>query len=280
MTPVPEEEFFATALWGFGAVSLAIAGALFVVGSPYGSQTSYRGWLAVNGQAAWVVMELVSPAALLYAYLLRTSPVPHLIRAADPQISSDPTRFSASNILVVLWLVHYAQRAILYPLRQQSRKPMHVGIMLTAVVFNTINGYLNGRWLGVFAPVEYQETIVPAHHRLAECLCGMTLFVGGMAGNIHHDNILIELRRTKRLGTSRYSIPYGGMFAFVSCPHFLCELIEWLGFALLSNSPAAWVFLLNAVCNLLPRAYFIHRWYRLKFPKYPQQRKALIPFII
>ncbi|KAJ2384121.1 hypothetical protein H4S02_004964 [Coemansia sp. RSA 2611] len=262
---IPEKTLFNIVLQGFLAISLVIAGALMVVGSPYGSQTSYRGRLAINGQTAWIIMELVSPTTLLCAYLTYETSIEFM---------------SASNALVALWLVHYANRAVVYPLRQPARKPMHIGIMLSAVVFNTINGYLNGRWLSAFAPAEYHHDLSGfiATHYLRVPL-GLALFAAGMCGNVIHDNILAGLRRTG--SKRRYSIPAGGLFGWVSCPHFFCEAIEWLGFAVLADSPAAWAFLLNVLCNLVPRAYFIHRWYLATFPdNYPRTRRAMIPFVL
>jgi 3-oxo-5-alpha-steroid 4-dehydrogenase 1 len=31
---------------------------------------------------------------------------------------------------------------------------------------------------------------------------------------------------------------------------------------------------------LLPRALDHHRWYKRRFPEYPKERKAVIPFIL
>ncbi|PIA18158.1 3-oxo-5-alpha-steroid 4-dehydrogenase [Coemansia reversa NRRL 1564] len=289
---IPEKDLFDNVLRGFWAVSWVIAGALMVVGSPYGSQTSYRGKLAVNGQLAWIVMELVSPVALLYARFSHMVPVLRLFKVTAATHSTGPAAeglLSFRNLLVLLWLMHYAYRAILYPLRQPSRKPMHLGIMLSAVVFNSINGYLNGRWLSMFAPLEYQQNCtVYIADNYGRCWVGLILFVGGIIGNIYHDNILMRLRRSpqsvnkkQKPISTRYSIPYGGLFSFVSCPHYLCELIEWVGFAILSDSPAAWTFVINVACNLIPRAYHIHNWYLSTFPTtYPPSRKAVIPYLL
>ena len=35
-----------------------------------------------------------------------------------------------------------------------------------------------------------------------------------------------------------------------------------------------------SAANLVPRALATHRWYRERFPDYPQDRKALIPFVL
>ncbi|KAJ2172638.1 hypothetical protein GGF45_004612 [Coemansia sp. RSA 551] len=275
MEAVSERNVFDFILQGFQIVSLVIAGALLVVGSPYGSQTSYNGRLAINGRTAWILMELVSPAMLICAYFAPAT--------SGPAEHTSSSLLSARNALVALWLAHYTYRAIIYPLRQTSRKRMHVGIMLSAVLFNSVNGYLNGRWLSVFAPAEHRQHVSTyAMMHQSRVYLGLVLFVVGMCGNIYHDNILSTLRRkSSQHAKHSYAVPHGGLFTVVSCPHFFCEIVEWLGFAVLSGSPAAWTFLLNVVCNLLPRAFFIHKWYHVTFAhSYPQNRKAVIPYLL
>jgi hypothetical protein len=34
------------------------------------------------------------------------------------------------------------------------------------------------------------------------------------------------------------------------------------------------------MANLLPRALAHHRWYQQKFPDYPPDRKAIVPFVL
>ena len=56
-----------------------------------------------------------------------------------------------------------------------------------------------------------------------------------------------------------------------------CEIVEWLGWALLTWSPAGLAFAAWTMANLVPRARAHHRWYRERFPDYPARRKALVP---
>lgn len=60
---------------------------------------------------------------------------------------------------------------------------------------------------------------------------GWVVLVVGFLINVSSDNILIHLRQP---GETGYKIPRGGLFRYVSCPHYLGEIIEWTGFALLS----------------------------------------------
>ena len=56
--------------------------------------------------------------------------------------------------------------------------------------------------------------------------------------------------------------------------------LEWTGFAIAAWSLPALAFALYTVSNLAPRAVAHHRWYRDKFPDYPRERRALIPFVV
>ena len=40
----------------------------------------------------------------------------------------------------------------------------------------------------------------------------------------------------------------------ISCPNFFGEIIEWLGFAVMTLNPGSISFLIWTVCNLVPRS--------------------------
>ncbi len=128
---------------------------------------------------------------------------------------------------------------------------------------------------------------------LARVGLGMLLFLGGWTVNVVADNYLIGLRRrsgenasettnaaTGQSGTSQYRIPQHPLFRKVSCPNHGAEMLEWIGFALLTMHPAAMVFAAWTILNVLPRSLAHHRWYRAHFPDYPPERKALVPGVL
>ena len=53
-----------------------------------------------------------------------------------------------------------------------------------------------------------------------------------------------------------------------------------MGWALCTLSPAGLAFAFATATNLVPRALSHHRWYRERFPDYPRERKAIVPFLI
>jgi 3-oxo-5-alpha-steroid 4-dehydrogenase 1 len=93
---------------------------------------------------------------------------------------------------------------------------------------------------------------------------------------MHSDNIIRNLRVP---GENEHKIPYSGMFRFVSCPSYLGEITEWAGWATMTWSFPGLLFVAWTFANLAPRARSTHQWYQKKFPNYPKNRKALIPFI-
>ena len=107
-------------------------------------------------------------------------------------------------------------------------------------------------------------------------IVGVAIFLSGLAINWHSDSILLNLRRP---GETGYKIPRGGAFEWVSGANFFGEIVEWAGFALAAWSLPALAFAVFTFANIAPRAATHHRWYLQKFPDYPLNRRAVIPFV-
>lgn len=98
----------------------------------------------------------------------------------------------------------------------------------------------------------------------------------GMRMNVGCDAVLVGLKREG----GGYKIPRGGWFELVSCPNYFGETLEWFGWAVMTWSWVGLGFLLYTCANLVPRARANHKWYLDKFgTDYPQNRKAVIPFL-
>ncbi len=184
------------------------------------------------------------------------------------------TSYDAVVVLAaVLWNMHYLHRSLVYPLRTHTAgKRMPVIIMLAAVAFNVINGWLIGSSLG-YGQIQGGS----AELMSVQTLCGCAIFALGAAINVHSDNVLLALRRGH---DDAYRIPRGGLFEHVSCPNFLGEILQWCGFAILCWNLPALAFAVWTASNLVPRALAHHRWYRHSFADYPVQRRALLPKLL
>ena len=145
---------------------------------------------------------------------------------------------------------------------------MPISIALSAFFFNIFNGFFNGYYVGFIMD---QGSIYNYN-----VLIGLIIFICGMMININSDNTLISLRKN----SEGYKIPRGNFFNFVSCPNYMGEIIEWIGFFVIAMSLPALSFTLWTFFNLVPRALNHHDWYLENFDNYPKNRKAVIPYIL
>lgn len=240
---------------GVMAVGVVVFAALFFIDAPYGRHFR-AGWGPnIRARVGWIVME--SPAVLLFlAIFLRGS----------------HARETVPMVLAALWLGHYTHRAFVYPLRFRSAaKLMPASVAAMAIVFNVVNSWLNARWISELGVYASSWLVDP------RLVIGVTLFVAGLALNLHSDRVLFALRKA---GDEGYHIPRGGGFKWVSAPNYLGELVEWTGWALATWSLAGLAFAVFTAANLVPRAIANHRWYQRTFADYPRARKAILPFLL
>jgi 3-oxo-5-alpha-steroid 4-dehydrogenase 1 len=178
---------------------------------------------------------------------------------------------STNALLISMFLIHYTHRTFVFPLLIRGGKPTPVSLMISAIVFTSLNGWLQGRYLAEYATYPKGWLYHP------QFLIGVAMFFGGMLINIQADSILRNLRKP---GDTNYYVPYGGMFKYVSGANFFGEIVEWWGFAFACNSLPAYAFAFFTFFNIGPRGVQHHEWYLEKFgDKYPKERKGVIPFI-
>ncbi|KAF4617820.1 hypothetical protein D9613_006246 [Agrocybe pediades] len=218
----------------FTISSVLTAPVLLVIDAPFGRFTpkDQSSFLIVDGRKAWMLMELVSPLMFIYTFV--TSP----LTAKAPLLPS-PTEPHA--ILAICFLLHYANRAIISPLRTPSRSKTHLIVTVSGIIFNVINGSLMGSYLSSPYGRMYLRTVSsPTFYT------GLTTWALGLVGNIYHDEILLNIRRkanSKGKGkngddknkSEHYAIPQGGLYSLISYPNYFCEWVEWFGYALAAS---------------------------------------------
>ncbi|WRX10245.1 3-oxo-5-alpha-steroid 4-dehydrogenase [Theobroma cacao] len=93
--------------------------------------------------------------------------------------------------------------------------------------------------------------------------------------------ILMGSLRGHRDQTVEYEIPLGDWFNIVSSPHYLAEMIIYVGLLVASGGTdfTIWLLLGFVVANLAFAAAETHRWYLQKFEDYPPDRWAVLPFV-
>jgi protein-S-isoprenylcysteine O-methyltransferase Ste14 len=219
--------------------------------APYGRHFT-TGWgFTLSNRFAWFVMEL--PALLVISLLLWASPA---------------TLAPVAWVPWLMWGAHYSYRTLVFPfLMRPSGKSFPALLVLFAIVFNALNGYNNAGAL--IANSASGAALWSIHF----CF-GSLMFLTGLWIHIAADHTIRKLRHAGSVG---YGVPQGGLFNWVSNPHYLGEMIQWSGWAILTWSWAGLAFALFTICNLVPRAMANQRWYRETFPDYPPERKILVP---
>jgi len=228
--------------------------------APYGRYAAVKSfgvsWGApIPGRLAWCVQELPSLLVPLLCLCRRGWRAPA----------------AGNGWLLFFFLAHYFNRALVYPLRIRGGKPTPLYVAAAAFGFTLVNGYLQAGGLASpwAAAVDVDAFFV----------AGLAAAALGAYGNAWHDDALRKLRASSTDGS--YKIPKGGLYEYVSGANFLCEILEWGGFACAARTTASWVFAACVVLNLGPRALHHHAWYREKFgSEYPAGRKALLPWVL
>jgi protein-S-isoprenylcysteine O-methyltransferase Ste14 len=228
---------------------------LFWITVPYGGRhTSERWGPRLPSRMAWCMMELPAPIFCLWAYSQGAN-------AGEP----------VSLVMLAAFLVHYLERAIVYPLRMRSSGKQTPALSaFAAFAVNVMNGTITGLALGHIGSYGTAWLGDPRFW------AGAGIFLVGAAVNHQSDAILRKLRKP---GETGYRIPTGGVYRWVSSPNYLGEIVQWGGWALATSSAAGLAFFLITIANLAPRARSNHRWYRSHFDDYPRERRALIPGI-
>ncbi len=171
--------------------------------------------------------------------------------------------------LISLFLIHYVHRTLIFPFKLVNSKKMPIEIVTLAFGFTLFNSIMINRSIYMFADYTDVSNI--------RVLLGFTLFIIGMYINILHDYHVLRLKNN----SEGYIIPDGYLFRYISSPNYLGEMVEWIGFAIASNTIAGAIFAISTFSNLFPRALEYRKWYINKFGDvYPKDRKAIIPFII
>ena len=223
-------------------------------------ETGLLAALKVSARLGWFIQEV--PSFVVPAVLCMES---------YPQINM------TQMVVMTMFMAHYFNRSIIYPLRIFQAKDTPIFIVLAAFVFCSFNGFLQAHY--VLHVVQFQpgEVLKPSF------VFGVVVFAIGFLINNDSDRRLRLLRATANSDPKeRYKIPRGGMFEYVSSANYFGEIVEWWGFALVARlNPGALFFAGFTTIFLGLRGIDNHKWYLEKFgDKYPSKRRAVIPFLV
>lgn len=258
-------ETFYNICYAMIGVGLLVWICLYFIDAGYGKMVSQKWGPAINNKLGWMLMEC--PVFLVVLWFWMKSDV----------------RFELPYLLFfLLFELHYFHRTFICPFLMRGNSKMPISIMLLSVIFNLFNGYLQGIWLFELAPshAEYQQMYTLSWLTDWRFILGVIVFFVGMAINWHSDYVIRHLRKP---GDTKHYLPEGGMYNYVTSANYLGEIIEWLGWAILTWSLAGVVFVWFTMSNLVPRAHRIYNHYKQEFPDEFESRstrlKRIIPFI-
>ena len=255
MTGIALHEFniFLLIMSGIAAVVFV---ALYFLKAGYGMFRDSRWGISLNNKVAWVLME--APVFIVMALLWWGS----------------ERRFETAPLIIfLLFELHYFQRSFVFPFLMKGKSRMPVSIMLMGVVFNVLNGFMQGEWLFYLAPADRYTT---EWLTTPPFIIGTLIFFTGMVINWHSDNVIRHLRQP---GDTRHYLPQKGLYRYVTSANYFGELVEWTGFAILSWSAAGAVFAWWTFANLVPRANAIYHRYQQEFGTQMGNRKRIFPFL-
>ena len=253
-------------LWVMIGIAVATFITLYFVEAGYGMLRTSKWGKTISNKLAWCFMEVPIFMAMIILWL-----------------TSQHRWDIVPIVFLLIFQSHYVQRALIFPFLLKGNGRMPIGIMFMGISFNILNAMMQGYWIFHVAYIqEPQAQFVQAGTQWFcswQFILGICLFVAGYFINLRSDYIIRHLRKDPN--DSKHYFPKGFMFNYVTSANYFGELIEWLGFAILTWSVSGLVFFIWTFANLVPRAHAIYKRYQKEFPEEMKNRKLkrVIPFI-
>jgi very-long-chain enoyl-CoA reductase len=178
------------------------------------------------------------------------------------------------NLACICWMAHYAKREF-------ETLFVHRFSHGTMPLFNLFKNcsYYWGFAAYVAYFVNHPKYTAPSETHV---YVGLTIFIICELSNLYCHIILRNLRPA---GSKERKIPRGFLFEFVSCPNYTVEILAWLGFNIMTQSIAGYLFMFAGAYQMFIWAAGKHRNYKKQFngengnALYPRNRKMIVPFL-
>ena len=249
---------------GMAVMAVIVFIALFFFKAGYGYLSTSKWGPKISNKVAWVLME--APAFLFLLY--------YTLRFAFSGIDTGNNKI-VLYVMAGLFLLHYFQRSFIFPLLMRGKSTMPIAVMLMGLAFNTLNAYMIGGWLYGEAPAGMYEL---SWFWSPQFIIGLIVFFTGMGINLHSDHVIRNLRKP---GDTKHYIPRKGFYKYVTSANYFGEFTEWIGYAILTWSPAGVLFAVWTFANLGPRAKSLTEKYEQEFGEEYKKlnKKHIIPYI-
>ena len=119
------EKIYELILYPWICIALISFIALFKINAPYGKFFNENFGFSLPYKLGWFIQEIISPLSLFIFYLL----------------SSNSINNKIVWFFLIIWILHYIYRSIVFPLRMSKKvSRIPVSVLLSAIIFNVING--------------------------------------------------------------------------------------------------------------------------------------------
>ena len=191
-------------------------------------------------------------------------------KSADLRVAGEPGIVAGCAMWSAHFLRRVAESAWVHRYGKPSMPPLDMGVEYvyywTFAVWNAA---------ALFAPGYRSPDMLLI-------VVGAVVFFAGEYGNAKSHLLLRNLRPS---GTTQRGMPRGFLFERISCPHYFFEIVSWMGFAIATQTWAAFIMLIMSTVILGAWARTRHRAYQTEFDgrdgraRYPAGRRAMIPGI-
>jgi len=184
-----------------------------------------------------------------------------------------PVERKETPVIIMLW-VHFAKRVLEVLFLHVYSGKVEVVLSRTIGFYYALVSYLIS-YVAVDSTTRHDDGETATSH--VEFV-GHALFLIGILGNFYHHYLLASLRRQSK--QKRYVAPKGGLFNYVAAPHYMFELMGWLGIALVAQHANAYLVFMSMASYLSGRSVAQNKWNQQKFTdkEWPRtQRLNMIP---
>ncbi|XP_019874893.1 probable very-long-chain enoyl-CoA reductase art-1 [Aethina tumida] len=162
----------------------------------------------------------------------------------------------------------------------------------TAFLYKFFSKTIHIKYLFAYCPYLWILTFYVAYHishpyytppPVLVQLVGFLVFLTGEVGNLSIHFLQRDFRRSRkniREVPNPNENPFTKLYHVVSSPNYTYEFITWVGFAVMTSCLPAGIFAALRLWQMANWALAKQRKLRRILPKYPKNRKAILPYIL
>lgn len=209
-------------------------------------------------------------------------PIPLYGNLMPPDRPPFPLELKAIGLVIAMFSFHFLRRIAEVLLLQHFRENISIIKSIAWFVYFTFFGF----WLGASVTIRhYREEFAFNLSKWPLIFVGLLLWLIGEGGNCYFHVILSRIPKYNGEGCSS-SYPNHLIFRLIACPHYLFEILSWLGFGMVVFTMASWCFLATTIILLSIRGRLKLRNYKTEFGNrtsygspYFMPKNCLVPYV-